>query len=115
MKYVPEWFPGAQFKREARLIKAMSENAVWLPYSIVKEKVGYDVSHQTPASITKVLSSSHSLEAANGTAPPSFVLSALEASQENPSAGLDDEIIAGVAVTMFGAGSETVCGSISDA
>jgi hypothetical protein len=37
VKYVPEWFPGAGFKREAKEMKATLNNAATAPYEWAKK------------------------------------------------------------------------------
>ena len=39
VKYLPSWFPGATFKRQAREWQAELENLVFTPYKTVKERV----------------------------------------------------------------------------
>jgi len=39
LKYVPEWFPGAEFKRKARYLEELSERFKNAPYDAVKEKI----------------------------------------------------------------------------
>jgi len=39
LKYVPEWFPGAEFKRKARYLEELSEKFKNAPFDAVKEKM----------------------------------------------------------------------------
>ena len=39
VKHVPEWFPGAGFKKKAREWRKLSEAMINEPYEMVKEKV----------------------------------------------------------------------------
>lgn len=39
VRYLPEWLPGANFKREARDIKVIANESRWLPYNMVKRQV----------------------------------------------------------------------------
>ncbi|KAG8979553.1 hypothetical protein FRB94_011294 [Tulasnella sp. JGI-2019a] len=88
LEYLPEWFPGAQFKRDAKSIRIVANKTQWLPYNMVKSR------------------------AALGTAPPSFTLAGLEAMEASTDGDLDDEIISGAAMTLFGAGSDTIAGTL---
>ena len=38
VKYVPEWFPGANFKRLARKWRASTQDVVELPWAAFKDK-----------------------------------------------------------------------------
>lgn len=39
MKYLPEWFPGANFQREARLWRASVEKMLHVPFNVVKQRM----------------------------------------------------------------------------
>ncbi|KAG9025531.1 hypothetical protein FRB95_010080 [Tulasnella sp. JGI-2019a] len=88
LEYLPEWFPGAQFKRDANSIRVVTHKTQWLPYNMVKSR------------------------AALGTAPPSFTLTGLETMAASTDGDLDDEIISSTAMTLFGAGSDTIAGTL---
>ncbi|KAG8870886.1 hypothetical protein FRB97_009270 [Tulasnella sp. 331] len=70
--YLPDWFPGAQFKRDAAEFRKTAHDTVWKGFNMVKR------------------------QAASDTAPNCFVSAALEDKQA------DDETIAGAAFTLFG-------------
>ncbi|KAG9027416.1 hypothetical protein FRB95_007784 [Tulasnella sp. JGI-2019a] len=89
LKYVPEWFPGAQFQKDARLAKEIYEKTRWIPYNTAVEK------------------------AEKGTAPASFVLSALEAMKTAKAGEIDANIISSSAFTLIGGGSETSAATLS--
>ena len=38
MKYVPEWMPGAGFKRKAKEWRKLSQAMINVPYNMVNEK-----------------------------------------------------------------------------
>jgi hypothetical protein len=38
VKYVPEWMPGAGFKKKAREWRKLSQAMINIPYDMVKEK-----------------------------------------------------------------------------
>jgi hypothetical protein len=38
VKYVPEWMPGAGFKRKAKEWRTLSQAMINVPYNMVKEK-----------------------------------------------------------------------------
>ncbi|KAG8877883.1 hypothetical protein FRB97_002954 [Tulasnella sp. 331] len=77
LRHLPDWFPGAAFKREAKEIRAAANETRWLPYNMVKR------------------------QASLGTAPHSFVLSALEAEEYRQNGELDDIIISASAMSLF--------------
>ncbi|KAG8992293.1 hypothetical protein FRB95_005541 [Tulasnella sp. JGI-2019a] len=89
LRYIPEWFPGAQFKRYARTVRETAQRAQWLPYNMVKAK------------------------AATGNAPPSYVLAALEAMDTPEGSDYDDQTISMSASTLLSAGSDTTTGALS--
>ena len=39
MKYIPEWFPGAKFKRQAKVWKAVIDDMLHVPFNAVKEQM----------------------------------------------------------------------------
>ncbi|KAG8859729.1 hypothetical protein FRB96_004303 [Tulasnella sp. 330] len=88
LRHLPDWFPGAAFKREAKEIRAAANETRWLPYNMVKR------------------------QASLGTAPHSFVLSALEAEEYRQNGELDDIIISASAMSLFIAGSESTAGTL---
>lgn len=99
MKYLPEWFPGAQFQRDAKSIKAEIQYSRWLPYDIVKRQV-------RELNLMTVLVRTHidalpSSQAASGLASPSLVLSALEGQRSSKNGDFDDGIISAAAMTLL--------------
>ncbi|KAG8997671.1 hypothetical protein FRB94_007502 [Tulasnella sp. JGI-2019a] len=78
LAYLPEWFPGTQFKQDAKVFTDVYRRTQWLPFDMVKRQVDA------------------------GTAPPSFVCSALEAQKDNITSGLDDSMISQAALTLYG-------------
>ncbi|KAG8871040.1 hypothetical protein FRB98_001110, partial [Tulasnella sp. 332] len=88
LKYLPEWFPGAQFQHDAKSVKAAIQYSRWLPYDIVKR------------------------QAASGLASPSLVLSALDGRGSSKNGDFDDGIISATAMTLFAAGGDTVAGTL---
>lgn len=42
VKYLPDWFPGTQFKQDARAFKELALAARWLPFNMVKRQVGFE-------------------------------------------------------------------------
>ncbi|KAF9446841.1 cytochrome P450, partial [Macrolepiota fuliginosa MF-IS2] len=85
LKYVPEWFPGAGWKRKANHVKKVNELVSRGPFETVKENLK------------------------RGTAAPSAVASMIEAIQDNPGVGrAEEEVIAkNAAATAFAGGSDT--------
>ncbi|KAG9013627.1 hypothetical protein FRB94_001732 [Tulasnella sp. JGI-2019a] len=88
LTYLPEWLPGTQFKRNAKLFKDVYDKTQWLPYDMVKRK------------------------ASAGTAHSCFVLSALETQKTSSTSNADDNTISYAALTLYGAGSETVASTL---
>ncbi|KAF8513280.1 cytochrome P450 [Gautieria morchelliformis] len=85
LKYVPEWFPGAGFRKTARLWRQDITNMNVVPFEAVK----------------KALSA--------GTASPSFTSSLLEDLTNSGSARAGEEdIIRGVGSSLYAGGSDTV-------
>jgi len=89
LKYVPEWFPGAGFKRFARLTKESVDNSVTLPFQHVKE------SFQADAITTS-----------------SFVVTCLEELSELSKGGVDEATIQDVGGMIYLGGEETTAASI---
>ncbi|KAG9022988.1 hypothetical protein FRB95_013875 [Tulasnella sp. JGI-2019a] len=79
LAYLPEWFHGAQFKKDAKVFAEQYRKAQWLPFDMVKRKT------------------------AVGTAHPSFVHSALKAHGTSIISDLDDDVILQAALTLYGA------------
>ncbi|KAG8981357.1 hypothetical protein FRB93_008723 [Tulasnella sp. JGI-2019a] len=89
LKYIPQWFPGAQFHRDARASKEDLERTKWLPYNTVKAKAG------------------------NGTASPSYVLTALNAMKTAKAGDIDDHLISMTASALYSSGADSTAGSLS--
>ncbi|KAG8985460.1 hypothetical protein FRB93_005846 [Tulasnella sp. JGI-2019a] len=78
LAYLPDWFPGTQFKQDAKSMKAVMQKTRRLPFEMVKKKM------------------------ASGTAPPSFVLTALEGQKDGLISDVDGEVISYAALTIYG-------------
>lgn len=83
MKYIPEWFPGAQFKRKAREWRKLSEAMINAPYDMAKGK--FD----------------------EGNAEPCFVSACLEQNKTASGQGLSEELIKDTAAVAYAAGADT--------
>ncbi|KAJ8482321.1 hypothetical protein ONZ51_g5440 [Trametes cubensis] len=81
LRYIPEWFPGAGFKRWA--------NKARKAFVATIEKAFFDVKEEVHL----------------GKAPPSFVRASLERSDGTPD---EDDIIMSCAGSLFSAGSDTI-------
>ncbi|KAI0066963.1 cytochrome P450 [Artomyces pyxidatus] len=85
LKYVPEWMPGAGFKRKAREWRKLSQAMINVPYDMVKEKFE------------------------KGNAEPSFVSTCLEQNNTAKVAGkgeiLTEELIKDTAAVSYAAGN----------
>ncbi|KAJ7251337.1 cytochrome P450 [Mycena rebaudengoi] len=77
LKYVPAWFIGAGFKRQAREWKKLTEKMVQLPFKVVKRLV------------------------ADGTAPHSYVSDKLQEMDENQDQEHQEKVIQDTAGIMF--------------
>ncbi|KDQ08477.1 hypothetical protein BOTBODRAFT_37914 [Botryobasidium botryosum FD-172 SS1] len=82
LKYVPSWFPGAKFKREANRLKTLVESMVHHPFQQVKS------------------------ETSTGVAVPSFTSQLLEDVDAN------EEDIKWATSAMYGGGAETITESV---
>ncbi|KAF9645500.1 cytochrome P450 [Thelephora ganbajun] len=89
LKYIPEWFPGAGFKRFARVAKKNIDGSVNSPFQHVKESLQADT----------VITSS-------------FVATCLEELPELSKDGIDEEAIRGVGGTIYFGGEETTASAI---
>ncbi|THH10178.1 hypothetical protein EW146_g8450 [Bondarzewia mesenterica] len=83
LKYVPEWMPGAGFKRKAREWRKLSQAMINAPYNMVKEKVSM------------------------GHAEPCFVSACLEQNNASPADALSEELIKDTAAVAYAAGADT--------
>ena len=72
MKYVPEWVPGAGFKRQARQWRPLYGRMVDAPFEFLKSALVRAVYSMTPSRLTRTRQKSQSAE-------PSFVAKALSA------------------------------------
>ncbi|KAF9449842.1 cytochrome P450 [Macrolepiota fuliginosa MF-IS2] len=85
LKYVPEWLPGAGWKRRANYVKKVNELVSRRPFEIVKEKL------------------------ARGTAAPSATASMIEDIEDKPGVNRaeEEEVVKNAAATAFAGGSDT--------
>ncbi|KAJ7251374.1 cytochrome P450 [Mycena rebaudengoi] len=83
LKYVPAWFIGAGFKRQAREWKKLTDKMVQLPFQAAKRLV------------------------TNGTAPPSYVSDKLQDIDENQDQEHQEKVIQDTAGSMYAAGFDT--------
>jgi len=89
LKYIPGWFPGAGFKRFARVAKKKLDHSMNLPFQHVKE----------------------SLEAET-LATPSIVATCLEELPDLSKDGIDEEAIRGLGGTTYLGGEETTASAV---
>ncbi|RXW19597.1 hypothetical protein EST38_g6257 [Candolleomyces aberdarensis] len=83
LKYVPSWFPGAGWKRQAAVWREWQDDMRTKPYDVALANIE------------------------NGTARPSFLMEAMRSVQDIPSSHDDIELIKDVTATIFAGGSET--------
>ncbi|KAF9449669.1 cytochrome P450 [Macrolepiota fuliginosa MF-IS2] len=89
LKHVPDWMPGAQFKRDAKKWRAVLKNSMTEPFEAAKEAM------------------------ANGTVKHSFVSASLEKCNESSSDYVHQvRLIQEVASNVYAAAAETVVGSV---
>jgi hypothetical protein len=77
VKYVPEWMPGASFKRKARVWRSAAERVYTIPFDYVKQSM------------------------ADGTAKPSFTTLALRDITEDDDRDYQEELIKALGGTMY--------------
>ncbi|KAF9450374.1 cytochrome P450 [Macrolepiota fuliginosa MF-IS2] len=85
LQYVPEWFPGAGWKRRANYVKKVNRLVSWGPFNAVKENLE------------------------RGTAVPSVAVSMIEGIENKPGLNRaeEEEIIMNASATAFAGGSDT--------
>ncbi|KAJ7251361.1 cytochrome P450 [Mycena rebaudengoi] len=88
LKYVPAWFIGAGFKRQAREWKKLTDKMVQLPFQAAKRLV------------------------TNGTAPPSYVTDKLRDIDENQDQEHQEKVIQDSAGIMYAAGFDTTSAAL---
>ncbi|KAJ3735303.1 cytochrome P450 [Lentinula guzmanii] len=88
LKYVPEWFPGADFKRKAREWSDLRVQMTETAFSVTKQRM------------------------AMGTATPSLTLAALEQMDRNQDLAKQEEVIKKASVTAYGGGSDTIVAAL---
>ncbi|TFY83623.1 hypothetical protein EWM64_g388 [Hericium alpestre] len=88
LAYVPDWFPGAHFKRWARQTRAVTNRLIRGPYEMVRASV------------------------LDGTAPPSWVADAIITESGQPIAGEDAECLIVAAGSLYAAGIDTTVSAI---
>ncbi|KAF8512772.1 cytochrome P450 [Gautieria morchelliformis] len=87
LKYVPEWFPGAEFQKKARLVRKVASDMNEAPFEAVKQALNSGVAE---SSFTSSL-----LEEIKGDAPPE-----------------QEDIIRAAASTCFGGGTDTTLAAL---
>ncbi|EJF56272.1 cytochrome P450 [Dichomitus squalens LYAD-421 SS1] len=60
LKYLPSWFPGAQFQRDAEIMRRLSLDMRLAPYNAVKKLIDYGTA--VPSIITRLIQSESPLE-----------------------------------------------------
>ncbi|KAJ3802320.1 cytochrome P450 [Lentinula aff. detonsa] len=88
LKYVPEWFPGADFKRKAREWSDLRVQMTETAFSVTKQRM------------------------AMGTATPSLTLAALEQMDRKQDLAKQEEVIKKASVTAYGGGSDTIVAAL---
>lgn len=96
LKKVPEWIPGAGFKKKAREWRVLSQKMVTLPFKAAKSNI---VSISVIR--TGVEFKPHGYVQAKGITTPSFVLYSMRAIDENGNKAQQEEDIQSVAGTIY--------------
>lgn len=89
LRHMPEWTPGAGFKRQAREWNVLRQKMANRPFIAAKQQI------------------------TSGSYTPSLVSNALEAVDKNQDLAEQEELIKGAAVTSYGGGSDTVVAAVS--
>ncbi|KAF8904855.1 cytochrome P450 [Mucidula mucida] len=89
LKHVPDWMPGAGFKKQAKEWRQLSEAMVEVPYNAAKNKV------------------------MSGTAEPSFVSTCLE-DKQNGGEGISETLIKNTAAVAYAAGVDTTAAALTN-
>ncbi|ESK83209.1 cytochrome p450 [Moniliophthora roreri MCA 2997] len=85
LKYIPDWFPGAAFKRKAKEWRKLYENMATIPFEVTKNGMF------------------------KGTARNSFVLNSLQRLfEDGESVGYTEDTVRETAASMYEAGTDTV-------
>ncbi|KAF8157041.1 cytochrome P450 [Crassisporium funariophilum] len=89
LKYVPDWFPGASFKRKAKAWRELALAFRDMPFESAK------------------------VEIRNGTSRPSFCQASLEKLDDQLDLTTQEYDIKSVAATLFGAGADSTMGTVA--
>ncbi|KAK7024506.1 hypothetical protein VNI00_016259 [Paramarasmius palmivorus] len=84
LKYVPEWFPGAGFKRKAKEWRKIYQDLANQPFAVTRNELD------------------------TGIARESFVSNSLQKLSESQDAGYTEETVKETAATMYEAGTDTI-------
>ncbi|KAJ6533290.1 cytochrome P450 [Mycena vulgaris] len=93
LKYVPEWFPGASFRRKAKVWRELSQSMVDKPFAEAKCNIA-------------------SSTTAKGNAPHSFTASALRTLDDCENKAYQEKAIKSTAGTMYTAGADTTVSAL---
>lgn len=94
VKYVPEWFPGADFQRKARVWRQMARDMIEVPFGDVKK------CHVSAQSFDSAMSLILTMQA-EGTASTSVTKTLLQQQASAGDSDIDDELIMGAAGVMY--------------
>lgn len=101
MKYVPAWFPGAHFQRQARKWRQPIENVRDRPFNAVKARmVRLSMLYQHVSKINRI-------NQAQGDAPDCAAKALLNTMELNADAVLTEDDIKGALATMYAGGHLT--------
>ncbi|KAJ3730167.1 cytochrome P450, partial [Lentinula raphanica] len=88
LRYIPEWFPGAEFKTKAKLWAELREKMANIPFGLTKEQI------------------------AMGVATPSLTSIALEQIDQQQDIGEQEELVKTAAVAAYAGGSDTTVSAL---
>ncbi|KAF7330077.1 Cytochrome P450 [Mycena kentingensis (nom. inval.)] len=106
LKYIPEWFPGAGFKRQARIWREATKHAVEAPFAETCRRM----ESSNPSSSRSLVVNLTSIQA-EGTCNPCFVSSALE--DPSPTDLAQIEIVKNSAGSVYTASVDTLRSALS--
>ncbi|KAJ7205516.1 cytochrome P450 [Mycena pura] len=89
LKYVPEWFPGAGFQRQAREGRRLAHEMKEKPFVVAKQQI------------------------ATGKAPHSFTMVGLRMVQESENKAYQEQLVQNTAATMWTAGTDTTVSALA--
>ncbi|KAJ7063526.1 cytochrome P450 [Mycena amicta] len=104
LKYVPAWFPGAGFQRQASEWRALSRDMLEKPYAEAKQIIASSSLFASPCSTP--------ISQASGKAPHSFTLDGLRIVEQSDNKEYLQKVVQATAGTMYTAGTGTTVSAL---